>query len=193
MRPGEQALPQLCCSVPAKEAPEHSAQPALCHLHDDVACTGTGIIIAVQCLGVDSQPRTTRGLVGKWCVARRQQGCLVRCCAALCRFPGRKEENWWLVVGDPKGNTLLAIKRQALQKKGRAKLDITAPSEPGTHHLTLFFMCDSYMGCDQVRLPSWVLVHSPHAPHGMCMPRKASLRGMASLSATLLPKCHCSG
>ena len=55
------------------------------------------------------------------------------------------------MVGDPKKNTLLAIKRQALQKKGRAKLDITAPSEPGTHHLTLFFMCDSYMGCDQVR------------------------------------------
>ena len=82
---------------------------------------------------------------------------MVRCAYShdhtlMCRFPGRKEENWWLVVGDPKKNTLLAIKRQALQKKGRAKLDITAPSEPGTHHLTLFFMCDSYMGCDQVRL-----------------------------------------
>ncbi|CAK0763687.1 DExH-box ATP-dependent RNA helicase DExH12 [Coccomyxa viridis] len=65
------------------------------------------------------------------------------------RFPGRKDENWWLVVGDPSSNTLLAIKRQALQKKGRAKLDITAPATPGTHHLTLYFMCDSYMGCDQ--------------------------------------------
>ena len=66
------------------------------------------------------------------------------------RFPGRKDENWWLVVGNPKSNTLLAIKRQALQKKGRAKLEITAPATPGTHHLTLYFMCDSYMGCDQV-------------------------------------------
>ena len=71
-------------------------------------------------------------------------------CAACRRFPGRKDENWWLVVGDPSSNTLLAIKRQALQKKGRAKLDITAPATPGTHHLTLYFMCDSYMGCDQV-------------------------------------------
>lgn len=75
--------------------------------------------------------------------------------SSACRFPGRKDENWWLVVGDPKSNTLLAIKRQALQKKGRAKLDITAPTTPGTHHLTLYFMCDSYMGCDQVRAHSW--------------------------------------
>ena len=93
-------------------------------------------------------------MVGSACAVQAQLGCLLRRCAALHRFPGRKEENWWLVVGDPKGNSLLAIKRQALQKKGRAKLDITAPSQPGTHHLTLFFMCDSYMGCDQVRLPS---------------------------------------
>ena len=71
-------------------------------------------------------------------------------CAPARRFPGRKDENWWLVVGDPKSNTVLAIKRQALQKKGRAKLEITAPATPGTHHLTLYFMCDSYMGCDQV-------------------------------------------
>jgi len=74
-----------------------------------------------------------------------------------CRYPGRKDENWWLVVGDPKNNTLLAIKRQALGRKGRAKLDITAPSTPGTHHLTLYFMCDSYMGCDQVRFPPVLL------------------------------------
>ena len=83
-------------------------------------------------------------------------------CAACRRFPGRKDENWWLVVGDPSSNTLLAIKRQALQKKGRAKLDITAPSTPGTHHLTLYFMCDSYMGCDQVSNPVSVLPANAH-------------------------------
>ncbi len=31
------------------------------------------------------------------------------------RFPGRKDENWWLVVGDTANNTLLAIKRVTLQ------------------------------------------------------------------------------
>jgi pre-mRNA-splicing helicase BRR2 len=30
------------------------------------------------------------------------------------RYPGRKDENWWLVVGDPTANTLLAIKRVKL-------------------------------------------------------------------------------
>ena len=69
------------------------------------------------------------------------------------RYPARKDENWWLVVGDAKANTLLAIKRVALQRKARVKLDFVAPAAPGAHHLTLYFMCDSYMGCDQVRPP----------------------------------------
>lgn len=31
------------------------------------------------------------------------------------------------------------------------KLDFVAPKVVGRQALTLFFMCDSYMGCDQVR------------------------------------------
>lgn len=88
------------------------------------------------------------------------------------RYPGRKDENWWLVVGDPKANTLLAIKRVALQRKARVKLDFVAPAAVGNHHLTLFFMCDSYMGCDQVR---------PQHP----LPRLHSLLSLLSLVAPL--------
>lgn len=33
----------------------------------------------------------------------------------LRRYPGRKDENWWLVVGDTGANALLAIKRVTLQ------------------------------------------------------------------------------
>ncbi|XP_071692835.1 DExH-box ATP-dependent RNA helicase DExH12-like [Rutidosis leptorrhynchoides] len=66
------------------------------------------------------------------------------------RYPKAKEEGWWLVVGDTKSNQLLAIKRVSLQRKSKVKLDnITAPSEPGKKSFTLYFMCDSYMGCDQ--------------------------------------------
>ncbi|KAL2643968.1 hypothetical protein R1flu_011555 [Riccia fluitans] len=65
------------------------------------------------------------------------------------RFPKPKDEGWWLVVGDPKSNQLLAIKRVALQRKARVKLEFTSPSEPGKKTYTLYFMCDAYLGCDQ--------------------------------------------
>ncbi|MCD7464095.1 DExH-box ATP-dependent RNA helicase DExH12 [Datura stramonium] len=65
------------------------------------------------------------------------------------RYPKAKEEGWWLVVGDTKSNQLLAIKRVALQRKSRVKLDFAAPAEAGTRNYTLYFMCDSYLGCDQ--------------------------------------------
>lgn len=64
-------------------------------------------------------------------------------------YPGRKDENWWLVVGDVNGNQLFAIKRIALQKTSTAKLQFAAPEITGKVELTLFLMCDSYLGCDQ--------------------------------------------
>lgn len=65
------------------------------------------------------------------------------------RYPGRKDESWWLVMGDAKANQLLAIKRVTLQKAARVKLDFTAPNNLGKNSLLLSFMCDSYLGCDQ--------------------------------------------
>ncbi|XP_010459790.1 PREDICTED: DExH-box ATP-dependent RNA helicase DExH12 [Camelina sativa] len=65
------------------------------------------------------------------------------------RYPKTKEEGWWLVVGDTKTNQLLAIKRVSLQRKAKVKLDFTVPTEPGEKSYTLYFMCDSYLGCDQ--------------------------------------------
>lgn len=65
------------------------------------------------------------------------------------RFPKPKQEGWWLVVGDPKNNQLLAIKRVSLQRRAKFKLDFTAPTELGKKTYTLYFMCDAYLGCDQ--------------------------------------------
>ena len=64
-------------------------------------------------------------------------------------YPGRKEEAWWLVVGDVKSGALHAIKRVTLGKKQKVKLEFSAPDIVGQHDLTLYFMCDSYLGCDQ--------------------------------------------
>lgn len=65
------------------------------------------------------------------------------------RYPKPKEEGWWLVVGDTSNNQLLAIKRVALQRKAKVKLVFTAPAEVGKKAFTIYFMCDSYLGCDQ--------------------------------------------
>ncbi|GFR50198.1 hypothetical protein Agub_g12366 [Astrephomene gubernaculifera] len=66
-------------------------------------------------------------------------------------FPGRRDEGWWLVVGDSRANSLLAIKRVNLGKAARTKLEFAAPppGPDGSAHLTLYFMCDSWLGCDQ--------------------------------------------
>ncbi|KAL6751574.1 RNA helicase, activating signal cointegrator 1 [Haematococcus lacustris] len=65
------------------------------------------------------------------------------------RFPARKDEGWWLVLGDAKANSLLAIKRVTLAKAQKVKLDFSAPASQGKHKLTLYLMCDSWTGCDQ--------------------------------------------
>lgn len=65
-------------------------------------------------------------------------------------YPGRKMENWWLVVGEESTKSLLAIKRVTLVRKLDVKLDFTVPTA-GKHDLKLYLMSDSYMGVDQER------------------------------------------
>ncbi|RUS18546.1 Sec63 Brl domain-containing protein [Endogone sp. FLAS-F59071] len=72
-------------------------------------------------------------------------------------FPHQKDECWWLVIGDSDAKTLLAIKRITMQKRVTVKLDFVAP-KAGKHDLKIYFMCDSYAGCDQeVDMPINVL------------------------------------
>ena len=64
-------------------------------------------------------------------------------------FPQKREENWWVVIGDTKTNTLLSIKRLTLNQKAKIKLDFTAPSVCNSYSYTLYLMSDAYIGCDQ--------------------------------------------
>lgn len=64
-------------------------------------------------------------------------------------FPQKREENWWVVVGDTKTNTLLSIKRLTLAQKAKVKLDFNAPNSSSSYSYTLYLMSDAYMGCDQ--------------------------------------------
>jgi pre-mRNA-splicing helicase BRR2 len=63
-------------------------------------------------------------------------------------FPVRKMEGWWLVVGEPTANGLLAIKRVPLQQQANVKLEFAAPAE-GAHALKLYLLCDCFQGVDQ--------------------------------------------
>ena len=42
-------------------------------------------------------------------------------------FPTKREEGWWVIIGDSKTNSLLSIKRLTLQQKAAFKLDFVAP------------------------------------------------------------------
>ena len=64
-------------------------------------------------------------------------------------FPQKREENWWVVIGDTKSNTLLSIKRLTLNQKAKIKLDFAAPTASHSHAYILYLMSDSYIGCDQ--------------------------------------------
>lgn len=63
-------------------------------------------------------------------------------------FLQKREEGWWLVIGEPRSNSLISIKRLTLQQKAKVTLDFVAPSA-GKHVYTLYLMSDAYMGCDQ--------------------------------------------
>eukprot|EP01129_Flabellula_baltica_P012165 TRINITY_DN5448_c0_g2_i1.p1 TRINITY_DN5448_c0_g2~~TRINITY_DN5448_c0_g2_i1.p1 ORF type:complete len:2132 (-),score=479.57 TRINITY_DN5448_c0_g2_i1:7-6402(-) len=65
-------------------------------------------------------------------------------------YPIEKQEQWWLVVGDPKNNHSYTVKRLSLLKEvTRTKLVFDAPATPGKYEYMLYFVCDSYLGCDQ--------------------------------------------
>lgn len=60
----------------------------------------------------------------------------------------KREEGWWVVIGDNKFNSLLFIRRLILQQKVKVKLDFVVFFF-GYYNYIIFFMSDVYMGCDQ--------------------------------------------
>ncbi|KAL5557644.1 hypothetical protein UlMin_033855 [Ulmus minor] len=68
------------------------------------------------------------------------------------RYPKAKDEGWWLVAGDTKTNEVLGLKRVSVQRRSRVKFEFgpaKLDKQPGKKTYTLYFMCDSYLGCDQ--------------------------------------------
>ncbi|KAF1781280.1 P-loop containing nucleoside triphosphate hydrolase [Phytophthora cactorum] len=66
-----------------------------------------------------------------------------------CHYPVKKAENWWVVLGDAKKNTLLSIKRVPFASaRANVTLQFAAPDELGAHTFQLYVICDGYAGCD---------------------------------------------
>jgi len=63
-------------------------------------------------------------------------------------YPGKRDEGWWLVIGEHKTNSLLAIKHVSLQQKKKIALELV-PQKVGETKFVLYMMCDAYAGCDQ--------------------------------------------
>jgi pre-mRNA-splicing helicase BRR2 len=63
-------------------------------------------------------------------------------------YPADKTESSWLVVGDQREHTLLAIKKVTIGRKLETMLEFSL-EQPGEHELTLFLVSDSYLGVDQ--------------------------------------------
>lgn len=64
-------------------------------------------------------------------------------------FPQKKkEEGWWLVIGDQAHNELLSIRRLTVNETNKLKMSFELKSG-GKKNLKLFFMSDSYLGADQ--------------------------------------------
>ncbi|EFC50388.1 U5 snRNP-specific spliceosomal protein [Naegleria gruberi] len=64
-------------------------------------------------------------------------------------FPEDKLEEWWIVIGDHFNNEIKSIKRLPIKQSSETMVKFLAPSKPGKYEFKLYFMCDSYTGCDQ--------------------------------------------
>ena len=63
-------------------------------------------------------------------------------------FPEKREENWVLIVGQPKNNRLFGIKKLKILQSLEVQVSFVAP-EIGNHECLVYLLCDSYMGADQ--------------------------------------------
>lgn len=65
------------------------------------------------------------------------------------QYPQKLHQTWWLILGDPKENTIQSIVEVDLDRVNSKDLTFTVPSESGHYKWMLYFMTDSYVGCDQ--------------------------------------------
>lgn len=67
-------------------------------------------------------------------------------------YPTKKDEVWWIIIGNPSKNKILAIKKiTTMQNKASISQSLELDFEnyqQGTYNLQAYLICDSYVGCD---------------------------------------------
>ena len=63
-------------------------------------------------------------------------------------FPGNREEQWWVIIGQPKTNRLFGIKKVKILQQQTVRISFIAP-DIGNHECMMYLLCDSYLGADQ--------------------------------------------
>lgn len=66
------------------------------------------------------------------------------------KFSKAKDEGWWLVVGSPAKDDLVAMKRLTVQRQTVSTLSFQAPFEVGMYDYEVSILSDSYIGIDRV-------------------------------------------
>jgi len=66
-------------------------------------------------------------------------------------FPDRRDECWWVVIGDTKGTGQLVgiTKVGSIEDVSEGKVKFMAPATEGTYSFTGWLMCDGYVGLDR--------------------------------------------
>uniref|UniRef100_A0AC35TM19 Helicase ATP-binding domain-containing protein n=1 Tax=Rhabditophanes sp. KR3021 TaxID=114890 RepID=A0AC35TM19_9BILA len=60
----------------------------------------------------------------------------------------KKDEGWWVVIGEPSANAIHYIKKITFNKHYAGHISFEAPTE-GIHQMKMYLICDSYLGADQ--------------------------------------------
>merc|ERR1712018_908015 len=66
-------------------------------------------------------------------------------------WPAKREQGWWVLVGNMENNHLVCIKRVQFQKQTNISLNwqVDDNKGPESRKYTLYLVSDCYTGCDQ--------------------------------------------
>lgn len=67
---------------------------------------------------------------------------------SISNFPKPKECSWFLLIGNPEKNELIAMKRIAFKRFASKNLNICLPKDFNKDKVEIYLMCDSYIGLD---------------------------------------------